>query len=124
MANIPTPDQAEELARKSQEQRIAAVRALAHARHALENARETESAAREALEAEYKQRRKELDTKLKEDAKSIRQADTKAYRAALKAGWSEEELKRIGFTQPTAQRRQRSRRKNIETHVQGDTSDE
>lgn len=127
MANIPTPEQAVELAQRAQEDRIAAVRELAYTRNALETTKKSEAAARDALEQEYKQRRKALEDELKNQAKSTKQADVKAYRAALRAGWSEDELKRIGFPKPNAQRNKKRRAHaptNTTAHTPGDANNE
>lgn len=98
MATTPTPEEAVERARRAQDQRIETVRVLAQTRHDLIN--ERESADRE---------RAELEARLKERMREYEAADVKAFSAATAAGWTPEELRKIGFAEPEKKRRVRSR---------------
>lgn len=79
MANTPNVDEAVDLARRSQEDKIEAVRELAEARQTVEDVKAQLSAA----EGE----------------------DLKAWNHAVSLGWPETELKRIGFKEPEKKRR-------------------
>lgn len=79
MANTPNVDEAVDLARQSQEDKIEAVRKLAEARQTVEDVKTQLSAA----EGE----------------------DLKAWNHAVSLGWPETELKRIGFKEPEKKRR-------------------
>ncbi|MGP5626718.1 hypothetical protein [Brachybacterium alimentarium] len=98
MATTPTPEEAVERARRAQDQRIETVRVLAQSRQELTN--ERESADRE---------RTELEARLKERMREYEAADVKAFSAATSAGWTPEELRRIGFPEPEKKRRARRR---------------
>lgn len=98
MATTPTPEEAIERARRAQDQRIETVRVLAQSRQELTN--ERESADRE---------RAELEARLKERIREYEAADVKAFSAATSAGWTPEELRRIGFPEPEKKRRARRR---------------
>lgn len=98
MATTPTPEEAVERARLAQDQRIETVRKLAQARQEL--ATEREEADRE---------RANLEARIKERAQLFEAADVKAYSAATTAGWTPEELRKIGFPEPEKKRRVRRR---------------
>ncbi|WP_422117699.1 hypothetical protein [Brachybacterium sp. UNK5269] len=98
MATTPTPEEAVERATRAQDQRIETVRVLAQTRQELTN--ERESADRE---------RAELETRLKERMRDYEAADVKAFNAATAAGWTPEELRKIGFPEPEKKRRARRR---------------
>lgn len=98
MATTPSPEEAVERARRAQEQRIETVRVLAQRRQELTN--ERESADRE---------RAELEARLKERMSEHEAADVKAFNAATAAGWTTEELRKIGFPEPEKKRRARRR---------------
>lgn len=98
MATTPTPEEAVERARRAQDDRIETVRKLAHARQEL--ATEREDADRE---------RANLEARIKERAQQFEAADVKAYTAATAAGWTPEELRKIGFPEPEKKRRVRRR---------------
>ena len=78
------PDTAETAARKLLETRVAAIRELAARRAELTTARDTLTAAE--------------------------RADTTAWAAAEKAGWTEPELRHVGFTPPTRRAPGRTRK--------------
>ena len=98
MATTPTPEEAVERARRAQDQRIEAVRALAQARQRLTDERESADRERAELEARLKDRMREHEA-----------ADVKAFSAATAAGWTPEELRKIGFPEPEKKRRVRRR---------------
>lgn len=79
MASTPNVDEAVDLARQSQEDKIEAVRKLAEARQTVEDVKTQLSAAEGA--------------------------DLKAWNHAVSLGWPETELKRIGFKEPEKKRR-------------------
>lgn len=79
MANTPNVDEAVELARQAQEDRIEAVKKLAESRQTVADAKEALAQA----EAE----------------------DLKAWNHAVGLGWPEAELKKIGFKEPDKKRR-------------------
>lgn len=98
MPRTPTVDEAIERARQSQEQRIAAIRDLAEARQQVTDVAADADRQRAALE--------ERLGALQRDAEST---DKNAYRLAIKAGWSTDELRDIGFAEPDTKRRSRRR---------------
>lgn len=79
MANTPNVDEAVDLARKAQEDRIEAVKKLAESRQTVEDAKEA------LAEAEAE--------------------DLKAWNHAVSLGWTAAELKKIGFKEPEKKRR-------------------
>ncbi|UEJ84630.1 hypothetical protein Bra3105_18365 (plasmid) [Brachybacterium halotolerans subsp. kimchii] len=109
MATTPTPEEAVERARRSQDQRIETVRALAETRQALTDQRDTADRERADLEA-----------RLKDQLREHEAADVKAYGAATSAGWTPEELRKIGFPEPEKKRRAR-RRTNTSTRGSSNT---
>lgn len=98
MAPTPTPDQAVHLARLAQEERIETIRKLAQTRQELATEREEADRERANLEARIKERAQLIETK-----------DVSAYNAAMAAGWTPEELRKIGFPEPEKKRRVRRR---------------
>lgn len=102
MTESLSPETAIERARQLQNDRLQAVRAVAESRQALADVRATTDRELEALRASITER---IKTAEKEDARS--------YNAAVKSGWSAEELKRIGFDAPgkTSRGRKRSPRR-------------
>lgn len=98
MATTPTPEEAVERARRTQDARIEAVRALAQSRQDLADERAQSDRERAALESQIKERLREFEA-----------LDVKAYSAATSAGWTPEELRKIGFTEPEKKRRVRRR---------------
>jgi len=84
MSSTPTADELEATARALLNDRISAIRTLAHTRQALEKARAALNAAEKA--------------------------DADAYAAARRAGWSADELRKFGFGVVTRRRLGRPRR--------------
>lgn len=100
MDKAPNIEQAIERARRAQEHRVNVIRDVATAREELNQTRKQTS-----------QELDELKAKTAERIKTAQSADTNAYRAALKAGWTREELRDIGFTEPSRKTSTRSRRR-------------
>jgi hypothetical protein len=98
MAKEPTVEQAIERARRAQEDRLTTIRTVAEARQALADVRE--DTARELAQ---------LQARIAERVAEAEHADVRAYNAAVSAGWSTDELKKIGFTEPD--KKSRTRRK-------------
>lgn len=111
MATIPTPDEAVERAKRAQEKRIETVRTLAEARQHVTDEQERANRERAELEARIKERMREFES-----------ADLKAYNSATAAGWSSEELRKIGFPEPDKKRRVR-RRSTSRTRQHGSQDD-
>lgn len=103
MAKELSVEDAIERARRAQEDRIEAIRVLAEARHELDSIRE--KGARELAE---------LQARISERTTSAERDDVKAYNAAVSSGWSADELRKIGFSEPDkkARARKRAPRKN------------
>ena len=87
-----------ERARRVQEDRITAIRALAKARQSVADVREEADRERSELRARIAQRVGEAERE-----------DVKAYNAAAAAGWTPEELRKIGFAEPDKKARVRRR---------------
>lgn len=98
MAKAPSVDEAIERARRVQDDRIKTIEDVAKARQGLADVRD--ETAREL--AEFQAR---ITARLGE----AERADVKAFNAALSAGWSVEELKKIGFGEPEKKARARRR---------------
>lgn len=102
MATQLTPEEAIERARRLQEDRLTAVQAVAEARQAVTDVRE--ETARELAE---------LQALIADRVSAAERNDVRAWNAALSAGWSADELRKIGFAEPDkkARARRRSTRK-------------
>ncbi|BDZ44023.1 hypothetical protein GCM10025865_33650 (plasmid) [Paraoerskovia sediminicola] len=98
MAKEMSVEEAVERARRAQDQRVEAVRTLALGRQELADVRT--DAARQIAEAERA---------AAEQIKAAERADVKAFNAALSAGWSVDELKKIGYAEPDKKARARRR---------------
>jgi hypothetical protein len=98
MATQLTPEQAVERARRLQEDRLIAVQKVAEARHHLTEVQE--AGAREIAD---------LQARVAERTKAAERDDVRAYNAALSAGWSEEELRKIGLAEPEKKARAKRR---------------
>jgi hypothetical protein len=97
--NTPSVDEAVERARRVQDARINAVREVAEKRQQLAEVRE--HTARELAE---------LQARLAQQVSDAERDDARAYSGALKAGWTADELKKIGFDEPDHKRRSSRRR--------------
>lgn len=102
MATQLTPEEAIERARRLQEDRLTAVQTVAEARQAVTDVRE--ETARELAE---------LQARIADRVSAAERDDVRAWNAALSAGWSADELRKIGFAEPDkkARTRRRSTRK-------------
>jgi hypothetical protein len=102
MATQLTPQEAIERARRLQENRLTAVQTVAEARQAVTDVRE--ETARELAE---------LQARIADRVSAAERDDVRAWNAALSAGWSADELRKIGFSEPDkkARTRRRSTRK-------------
>lgn len=93
---------------RAQDEKITAIRGLAKGRQALADVKD--EAARKVAELE------------RENAETIGAAereDVRLYSAATKAGWSAEELRKIGFEQPSKSRRATKRKRANATSSAG-----
>ena len=94
MVKVLSPEEAVERARRAQEGRIDAIRGLAEARQATADA--AEDAARKLADV-----KRETDALIAE----AERADVRAYNAAMAAGWSADELRKVGFDEPEKKKR-------------------
>ena len=102
MAKNPGVEEAVALAERFQAARTAAIRELAEARqHTL--------AVREAGERELA----ELRAAISERIADAERDDVKAHGAALSAGWTVEDLRKLGFAEPDKTRRVQRRRTKV-----------
>nr|QJS06050.1 hypothetical protein [Cryobacterium sp.] len=98
MAKELSVEEAVERAQRIQEERIGTIRGLAEARQALADVRE--SAAR---------RLAEVERETAEQIAAAEREDVKQYGAAQAAGWSVEELRKVGYAEPDKKLRVRKR---------------
>lgn len=98
MAKSLSPEEALERARKLQDERLNTVRAVAEARQTLTDVKE-------ATDRELA----ELQARIAERVAEAERDDVRAYNAALAAGWSADELRRIGLSEPVKKARVRKR---------------
>jgi len=89
MAKEPTADEAIARARALQDDRLNAIRAVATARQTVVDVREATAAELAELQARIAQRVADAERE-----------DVRAYNAALSAGWTGDELRKIGFAEP------------------------
>ena len=89
MAKELSIEEAVERAKRAQEDRIGAIRHLAEARQGVADVREDTARELADLQASVAQRVGDAERE-----------DVKAYNAALSAGWSSDELRKIGFAEP------------------------
>lgn len=87
-----------ERAQRAQEDRLNAIRTVAQARQILADVRE-----------ETNQELAELQARIKQRIGEAEREDVRAYNTAVSAGWSAEELRKIGFTEPDKKARTRRR---------------
>jgi len=98
MATALTPEEAIERARRLQDERLNAVRGVAEARQGLVDVRERSD--RELAE---------LQARIAEQIADAERQDVRAYNAAISAGWTADELRKIGFSEPDKKARTRRR---------------
>lgn len=105
MARVPTPEEAVERARQAQDKRLKAIQILAEARQHIVDVRE-----------ETERERAELEARIAGRINDAERDDVRAYNAALAAGWSTTELRKIGFPEPEKKKRAaRARRRTATT---------
>ena len=92
-------------AREAQEKKISSVRTLAQARQNLSDIHE-----------QGEQQLAELKARISQQIREAEGADKKAFNAALSAGWTIEELRRIGFVEPRKGKRSRRRTSSPSSH--------
>lgn len=98
MAKEPSIEEAVARARRAQEDRISAIRFVGEARQSLADVREETT--RELVE---------LQAQIAKRIADAEREDVKAFNAAITAGWSIEELRKIGYAEPVKQVRARRR---------------
>lgn len=98
MAKELSVEEAMERAQRAQEDRLNAIRGLAEARQSLAD-----------LRADGERELAELRARIAERVGAAERADVSAYNAAVSAGWSAEELRKIGFSEPDKKARVRKR---------------
>ena len=98
MATALTPEEAIERARRLQDERLNAVRGVAEARQGLVDV--CERTDRELAE---------LQARIAEQIADAERQDVRAYNAAISAGWTADELRKIGFSEPDKKARTRRR---------------
>jgi hypothetical protein len=98
MATSLSPEEAIERARRLQDDRLNTVRVVAEARQALADGRA-------AAERELS----ELQARIADRIGTLERDDVRAYSAALTSGWTADELRKIGFTEPDKKARTRRR---------------
>lgn len=103
MAKELSPEEAVERAQRAMDNRLTSVRELARSRQEVANVR-AESAARLA----------EFEREEREKVDAAERDDARAYSAAIDAGWTPAELRKIGFAEAGKKRapRQRNARKS------------
>ncbi len=103
MAKELSPEEAVERAQRAMDNRLTSVRELAQSRQNVANVR-AESAARLA----------EVEREEREKVDAAERDDARAYSAAIDAGWTPAELRKIGFAEAGKKRapRQRNARKS------------
>lgn len=94
MAAELTVDEAVERATRAQDDKIAAIRDLAKGRQALAD-----------VKADAARKLADLERENAERISTAERDDVRLYGAATKAGWSADELRKIGFDAPTKSRR-------------------
>lgn len=98
MATQLTPEEAIERARRLQDDRLNAVRGVAEARQRLVDVHD--ETARELAE---------MQARIAERVAAAERDDVRAYNAALAAGWSGDELRKIGLPEPEKKARAKRR---------------
>jgi len=114
MARVPTPEEAVERARQAQDKRLKAIQSLAEARQHIVDVRE-----------ETERERAELEARIAGRINDAERDDVRAYNAALAAGWSPTELRKIGFSEPEKKKRAARTRRRASTtgETNGTTSE-
>ncbi len=98
MPTTPTADEAVTRAQRVLKDRIGTIRQAVEARQHVADVRE-----------ESDRERAELEASIRDRASEAERVDLKAYNAAVNAGWSVNELRKIGLPEPAKQARRRRR---------------
>lgn len=98
MAKTLTVEQALERAQQAQNARMGAIRAVAEARQGVVDVRD-----------ETDRERAEFEKRIAGRVAAAEREDVKAFDAALAAGWTVDELRKIGFAEPDKRIRTRRR---------------
>lgn len=108
MATTPTPEEAIDRAKRVLDDRIDTIRQAVEARQHVADVRE-----------ETDRERAELEARIAQRVGDAERADVKAYNAAVRAGWSPDELRKIGLPEPDkkARTRRRAARKPATSHA-------
>ncbi|MFJ2521267.1 hypothetical protein ACIOWF_20055 [Cellulosimicrobium cellulans] len=113
MAKTLSVDEALERAQRAQEARMGAIRAVAQARQSVTDVRE-----------ETDRELAEFQRKIAERVATAEREDMRAFNAALSAGWTIDELRKIGFPEPDKKVRIRRRAAKRDAPAQSTTSDD
>lgn len=98
MAKTLSVEEAEARANQLQQERLSAIRGLAEARQNVVDVR-----------ADADRRRADLERELSASISDAERDDVVKYNAALSAGWTDAELRKIGFDEPDKKQRTRKR---------------
>lgn len=98
MAKTLSVEEAEARANQLQKERLSAIRGLAEARQNVVDVR-----------AEADRRRADLERELSASISAAERDDVMKYNAAQSAGWTDTELRKIGFDEPDKKQRTRKR---------------
>jgi hypothetical protein len=98
MAKTLSVEEAEARAHQLQQERLSAIRGLAEARQNVADVR-----------ADADRRRAELERELSASISEAERNDVVKYNAAQAAGWTDAELRKIGFDEPDKKQRTRKR---------------
>lgn len=98
MAKPLSVEEAEARANQLQQERLSAIRGLAEARQNVVDVR-----------ADADRRRADLERELATLLSDAEREDVQRYNAALSAGWTDTELRKIGFDEPQKKQRVRKR---------------
>ena len=104
MTNQPSVDEAVQRAMRVQDAKIDTIRELARGRQTLADTR-----------ADAARRLAELERDNAERIGAAERDDNRRYTAATKAGWTTDELRKIGFDEPAKARRVTQRRRATTT---------
>ncbi|MBF4636202.1 hypothetical protein ITJ38_17465 [Agreia pratensis] len=114
MAKELSVEEAVQRAQQLQEDRIGAIRGLAQGRQSLADTRD-----------EAGRKLAEVERETAELVAAAEREDSRLYAAALAAGWSAEELRKVGYQEPDKKARVRKRqtRKTTSSTTSGDSGD-
>ena len=112
MAKTLSVDEALERAQRAQEARMGAIRAVAEARQIVVDVRE-----------ETDRELAEFQRRIADRVATAEREDVRAFNAALSAGWTVDELRKIGFPEPDKKVRTRRRAAKRDVPAQSTPSD-